>query len=104
VVIRRKKGLGAGKKVKQWDAIRAKLKVAFAKAGIIRCEVCGIDNYLGFAHRFKRSKCSYEELHIVALLCNRDHDIFEAMSHEAMFKEIDSIINRRRVQPVIVQP
>jgi len=41
-------------RVQAWNKIRAKLKKEFQEKGITRCEMCGSDNFLSFAHRKKR--------------------------------------------------
>lgn len=62
--------------------------------GITRCEVCGTDNYLSFAHRLKRRDITTdEELRTVALLCITDHERIEYGGN--MFDDINEIINRR---------
>jgi hypothetical protein len=89
-----------GKKGLQWQRIRKELKERFRKAGITRCEICGSNFALGFAHRKKRACCDEEELYKVALLCN-DPCHREADSHGAqhMFDTINAIIAGRAIQP-----
>lgn len=63
------------------DANR-KLKELFADKGITRCELCGSDNYLSFAHRHKRIWYrGYPELlsdfNQVLLLCVPCHEKME---------------------------
>ena len=85
-----------GKKAREWERVRAELKKAFEAAGIVRCEVCGTDENLGFAHRLKRRHITTEaELRVVALLCNRDHDALELLGEEKMRPAIEAIIQRR---------
>lgn len=89
-----------GKRGLQWQRIRKELKERFRKAGITRCEICGSNFALGFAHRKKRAYCDEEELYKVALLCN-DPCHREADSHGAqhMFDTINAIIKGRAIQP-----
>lgn len=85
-----------GRKGKEWAATRAKLKVRFQRAGVTRCEHCGTDNGLGFAHRRKRRNITTQaELETVALLCNEFHDWLEALPEEKMGRSIDAIIAAR---------
>jgi hypothetical protein len=95
-----------GKKGKEWQACRAKLKVAFQRAGITTCELlfpgCWHDNGLGFAHTKKRRNITTEEgLREVALACNRCHDIVEAFSEDIMCYYIRNVIAARKTQPSI---
>lgn len=84
-----------GGKTAQWDAARAKIKRKFEAAGITRCEVCGSDQFLGFAHRKKRRFIPKDdpELFVVALLCVTHHDKIEHGGN--MFEEITNIIEKR---------
>ncbi|NCU42431.1 MAG: hypothetical protein EOM19_06990 [Candidatus Moranbacteria bacterium] len=43
-------------RVKTWDNIRKSLKKEFEEKGITRCEICGSDWNLSFAHKEKRRK------------------------------------------------
>jgi hypothetical protein len=51
--------LGKGKRTKEWEDQRKKLKEIYLSKGITSCELhlegCMRDNYLSFAHRHKRS-------------------------------------------------
>lgn len=94
----RSKGLGKGKKTKQWDADRAKLKKLFAAAGITVCEVqekgCFGDNYLGFAHSKKRRNVvTLEDRFEVCLACNSCHDKIENTPERVL-----EVIASRRVK------
>ncbi len=87
-----------GRKGREWAATRARLKVRFAAAGITRCEGCGSDFALGFAHRKKRRNITtQEELEIAALLCATDHDALEILPESEMGKRIDAIIAARPI-------
>lgn len=41
-------------KVTEWTKARSLLKKLYYYKGITRCEICGTDNFLSFAHRHKR--------------------------------------------------
>ncbi len=88
-----------GKKVRAWDSARAKLKVKFAAAGIMTCELrwgdCAFDNYLGFAHAQKRR--NVKDLSVVILACNFCHDQLEIMPN--MERIVMTVIVAREVQP-----
>lgn len=85
-----------GKKGLAWEKCRRELKARFLKAGITTCEMCGADNYLGFAHHKKRRNLGPGELSVVALLCNRHHDEIEILPEAQMsFIILDIIANRR---------
>ncbi len=79
-----RKPLGIGKKTKQWNEGRAKLKQIFRENGIVECEVhfekCKVKNYLGFAHVRRRVKLATEEIidpHFVILACQSCHYILD---------------------------
>ncbi len=95
----RKAGLPKlGRKGREWAATRARLKVQFEAAGIMRCEICGGRFALGFAHRKKRRNVTTQaELEIVALLCNADHTALEMLPEAEMGERIDAIIASRPV-------
>lgn len=99
---KRKGGFKKGRKTLEWEAARRKLKTAFQRAGITRCEICGIGNYLGFAHRVRRRHMIGDEIYRVALLCNKHHDEIDSMGDAHMRAAIDIIISSRSVQPFIV--
>lgn len=40
---------------KTWDKKRAELKIEYQDRDITRCEFCGTDSFLSFAHRYKRN-------------------------------------------------
>ena len=96
----RKKGMKrVGKKTREWDSIRKELKERFEKVGLTRCELCGSDWSLGFAHRKPRRYCDHDELYKTALLCQEHHQECDAKGHEIMFLTINTIIENRKVQP-----
>lgn len=85
-----------GRKGKEWETTRARLKVRFAAVGITRCEMCGRDDTLGFAHRLKRRNITtLKELETVALLCAEHHDSLEIRPEHVMGAVIDGIIDSR---------
>lgn len=86
-----------GKRTKARAAARRELKPLFERAGITRCELCGRDNYLGFAHS-KKSKDIITDADWleVALLCTPCHDKIEGPTN-AMRPKILAIIEARKV-------
>lgn len=91
-----------GKKTREWDKVRAKLKVAFEKAGItsceIKCEGCWLDAGLGFAHSVKRRFITTPELMAeAALACINCHNLIEAMPHTRMADVVRTVIAHRPV-------
>lgn len=65
-----------------WQKCLKILKKEFESRGITRCEVCGKDNFLSFAHLHKRRwYYGQEELlkdfNQVLLLCVPDHQLLE---------------------------
>lgn len=89
-----------GKRGKQWEATRAKLKVRFERAGITDCELCGSNFALGFAHRApRRNITTQDELKTVALLCASCHDATDNRGHRVMHDTVTRIIESREVQP-----
>ena len=88
-----------GKKTALWEKTRRELKREFEAQGIVRCEVCGIDSGLSFAHSRKRRFISTTaELKEVALLCLVHHAQIERLSHEEMFEKVNEIIANRGEQ------
>jgi hypothetical protein len=91
-----------GKRTRNWEQERARLKKKFEKWGIMSCELrypgtCWGDNALGFAHAKKRRFLKPEELGIVVLCCNPCHDILESLPHEFMEVEVmQAIANRKK--------
>jgi hypothetical protein len=87
-----------GKKTRAWERARRKLKTLFEKQEIVRCEKCGADNFLSFAHRFKRRHIVDEtELMTVALLCVPCHESFERLPEYQMCQKITEIIANREL-------
>jgi hypothetical protein len=93
----------AGKRTREWERIRAKLKARFTVAGITRCEFklegCAYYNFLGFAHTDKRRFLKGQELENAALACNPCHAILELLPRDKMKTEIESVIRGRERQP-----
>jgi len=84
----------AGKKTNQWTSARKKLKKIFEAKGITRCELCGSDFGLSFAHSKKRRFITTEsDLMEVALLCVVHHEEIEYSGN--MFNRITEIIESR---------
>lgn len=87
-------------KSKDWENARRLLKQSFATAGITRCEECGSDNFLSFAHSKKRRFITTrEDLYDVALLCVPCHEKIEYRGHEYMYNEVRRICDRR-ISPI----
>lgn len=89
----------AGKKTREWENVRKEIKGRFLLADITSCEVCGSDFCLSFAHRKPRRYCDKEELYKVALLCQEHHQHCDSKGHDYMFNFVNSIIEKRSVQP-----
>ena len=94
------KFIGKGKKTKDWDKERARLKKRFKEIEITTCEVrisdnCTDDNFLGFAHPDKRRFLSKEDLSVVVLSCNNCHSLLEVMPRVKMKKKVLKIIKNR---------
>jgi len=90
-----------GKRTRNWEQERARLKKKFEKWGITSCElrypnVCWRDNALGFAHAKKRRFLKPEELGIVILACSPCHDILESLPHDLMEVEVMQVIKQRQ--------
>jgi hypothetical protein len=95
--------LRAGKKTKEWQRVRERLKPRFEAVGIIRCEFryqgCWHNNALSFAHMRKRRNLAPNELKIVALACIPCHDKLELMPESLMAQTVSDVIQRRVLQP-----
>lgn len=75
-----------GRRTKEWDRERAKLKKEYAAKGITTCELkkapCWFNNALGFVHRHKRA-WYYDKPGMLGkfnqtlLGCNPCHDLIE---------------------------
>lgn len=98
--------LKIGKKTKEWNALRRKLKTAFAEAGIFSCEIRLDSNCTGawtaaFAHIDKRDKLAPEELESVVLACQSCHHkveyFCEKYTNQTMREYLTHIINNRNV-------
>lgn len=100
-----------GKKTDAWETAKPILKAAFEKAGITRCECCGADNFLSWAHSKKRRNIPTESplLFEVALLCTMSnpyhsegcHQFFENSGEWVMYFAIRDIISTRKT-PVVI--
>lgn len=100
--IQRKTPMKRGKPLRRvsknnwWERLRPKLKVEFVRSGIVRCEVCGGEFSLGFAHAEKRRFITTrQQQQEVALLCHDHHGILERMKHALMAAHIRIIIDNR---------
>lgn len=79
-----------GRKTREWESARAKLKPLFFRYGVTTCQLrlqwCRVDDELGFAHLRKRNRLRPDEFMVVALLCNRCHDQIEVLPHADMYR------------------
>lgn len=96
--------LGAGKRTREWERVRAKLKIRFERVGITRCEFryegCSGGEALSFAHVDKRRFLKGIELEQVALACIFNcHRRLEDMPRARMREEVTRVINERTCQP-----
>lgn len=96
--------LKAGKRTREWETRRAKLKVRFEAAGITRCEVrytgCQGNYALSFAHYDKRRFLKGDQLDVAVLACIFNcHRLLESMPRQGMSAEVHRIIRERTCQP-----
>lgn len=88
--------LKPGKKTREWDLERARLKKKFYEWGITHCEInlpgCCREVH-GFAHVDKRRNLAPSELSMVVAACNPCHDKVEIMPD--MREKLTKIINAR---------
>lgn len=100
--LRRKGRIKAGKKTKEWDAVRAWLKIQFTRAGIQTCQLkfagCWFDNALSFCHPAKRRNLTEGELYVVALGCTPCHDQLEVMPAADMRRIVEGLFALTRIQ------
>lgn len=88
-----------------WPKLRRKLKVVFEEAGIVRCEACGSNFALSFAHAEKRRFIvTPQQQQEVALLCQEDHDKVETMHHALMAASVRRIISNRDTPVRFLEP
>ena len=91
--------IGKGKRTREWDNVRAELKIEFEARDITRCELrlpgCWRDNALGFAHTKKRRNLEGDDIRRVVLACNPCHDRVEFLGESRMQVILERIINRR---------
>lgn len=68
-------------RTKEWEAAKKKLKKIYLEKEITRCEICGLDNFLGFAHDKKRIEYygtdNLGKFEHTLLLCNECHKRIE---------------------------
>jgi hypothetical protein len=94
--IYRKGELTPKERNKKWASLRTTLKKEFESMGITRCEICGDNFALSFAHsRKRRFITTMALLREVALLCHICHETVEHSGHEQMFTTITSLISSR---------
>lgn len=91
-----------GEKGTAWNNAKRKLKPAFVRAGITRCELCGSGFNLQFAHAEKRRFITTKrQLFEVALLCGEDHAAIEILPHWQMALVVRGCISKRET-PVVI--
>lgn len=101
--VKRRSALGPGKKTKEWDALRARIKPLFERAGITTCELrlpgCWGSQCLGFSHPTKRRFITTgKQLEEVILICSPNcHEKIEVMPHSEMARIVREVIARRAV-------
>lgn len=98
------KRLKAGKKSKEWMAVRRRLKIQFEAQGITGCELryegCFGEGALGFAHGRKRRHLQGDELETLTILsCNHCHDRIEYLPPEQMLAIVQDVIGQRSNHP-----
>lgn len=93
-----------GKKTREWERERAKLKKKFLQAGISYCEVmhdpayCWRNMGLGFAHSKKRRNIVGDEIREVILACPQCHQWLEyELSEKEMTEFVRNVIKNRNV-------
>ena len=96
--------LRVGKRTRDWERRRAKLKVRFERVGITYCEFgydgCSGESALSFAHPDKRRFLSGDQLDVVALACIFNcHKKLELMPRDKMKTEVMRVIEGRTCQP-----
>ena len=93
-----------GKKVRQWEDARAKLKALFLEKGVTCCELtelvgrraeCWRNNSLSFAHSKKRRNIIGDEIYEVVLACNICHSTIESKPESEMTQIVRDVIQKR---------
>lgn len=93
-----------GKKGKNWNDGRDKLKLKFFSWGITKCEVrlegCLRDNFLGFAHKERRIELTQTEIidpKFVVLACQPCHNTLDNEMSKGYSKSLmEAIIKDRK--------
>ena len=95
--------LRAGKRTKEWQRIRERIKPLFELVGITRCEFrfegCLGGIFLSFAHVDKRRFLKPGELERPALACQSCHNKLDLMPREKMRATVEKVIAERAMQP-----
>ena len=95
--------LGRGRKTREWEKVRAQLKIRFERIGITACEIrlkqCWGDYALSFAHTKKRADMLPGDIEKAVLACAPCHTAVEGMKKDAMQSLLEGIIAARQVQP-----
>lgn len=91
--------LKAGRKVREWDKVRAELKEECERLGIRSCEIrlpkCTGALYTGFAHSKKRRNIVGDELREACLACSNCHAIIEAKPEKEMSAIVRAVLAER---------
>lgn len=88
--------VGRNSHSQDWRRRWPKLKRAFERDGITRCERCGSDYFLTPAHSLKRRHITNEtQMDEVALLCQPCHETLELSGEAKMYPAICDIIANR---------
>ena len=79
-----------------WDKERKKLKKIYEAKDITRCENCGTDQFLSFAHRYKKNDPRCEDTFVGTLLlcvpCHHEYDFGEKMGElDELFKKLRGV-------------
>lgn len=87
--------------MKRWDAIRARLKPLFERAGLTSCEFgydgCLRNFALGFAHSKRRRNIMGDEIEEVALACANCHSDLDGHGEAHSIKAVRAVIAARLV-------
>jgi hypothetical protein len=88
-----------GKKVREWDKVRAELKQECEALGIRSCELrrarCLGSSFLSFAHSKKRRNIVGDELREACLACQQCHAEVERMPESEMGAVVRAALARR---------
>lgn len=94
--------LSGGKRTKEWEQVRAILKIEYEAMGIVSCELnyegCKRDAWLSFAHGLKRRHLQGDQLKTLTILaCTPCHDVIERLPEAEMCAIVEQVIRERRL-------